>query len=510
LIPLRRVDRRGQHSGCDRQGRPLLSTRHAGVPRAAGPWRGSRQSPDLPLVTVTGRTLTAVDAPGLRPGMTLAQAQALVPGLVVRAADPAGDAAELGRLAQWCLRYAPLAAPDWPDGLWIDVSGSAHLHGGEARLLQDLVERLAGQGLRARAAVADTPAVAHAVARYGAGGVVPPGGGMPGDLPLEALRLPDAVAAELRLLGFDRIEPLAAAVRAPLVRRFGSMLALRLDQAAGRVFEPIVPVAPAAVIRARLGFVEPLMTAEAFCVVIARLVTLVCNDLERAGLGARRLDLRFERMDGSAQTLRIGTARPVRDVRHLGRMFEERLEQVDPGPGVEAMRLVVAVAERVDFVQAASCLAGPVAPDLAPLVDRLVNRLGDSFVYRIAPVESDVPERSVRRVGALSVVSAVGWPADLPRPVRLLHPPQPVEVLALLPDHPPVAFTWRRVRHRIRHADGPERIAGEWWKRDREWFLVRDYFRVEDEDGRRFWLFRRGNGNDSDTGDMRWFLHGFF
>src|SRR3954454_10962606 len=194
--------------------------------------------------------------------MKLAQAQALVPGLVVQAADPAGDAAELSRLAGWCLRYAPLAAADWPDGLWIDVSGTAHLHGGEARLLRDLVARLAEQGLRARAAVADTPAVAHAVARYGAEGVVPPGGGMPGDLPLEALRLPDAVSAELRLLGFDRIGPLAAAARAPLVRRFGSMLALRLDQAAGRVFEPIVPVAPAAVIQARLGFVEPLMTAE--------------------------------------------------------------------------------------------------------------------------------------------------------------------------------------------------------------------------------------------------------
>jgi protein ImuB len=450
--------------------------------------------------------------------MTLAQAQALVPGLVVRAADPAGDAAELARLAQWCLRYAPLAAADWPNGLWIDVSGTAHLHGGEARLLQDLVERLAEQGLRARAAVADMPAVAHAVARYGPGGVVsgvvPPGAGMPGDLPLEALRLPDAVAAELRLMGFDRIGPLAAAARAPLVRRFGPMLALRLDQAAGRVLEPIVPVTPAAVIQARLGFVEPLMTAEAFCVVIARLVALVCGDLERAGLGARRLDLRFERVDGSAQTLRVGTARPVRDARHLGRMFEERLAQVDPGPGVEAMRLAVAVAEPLDFVQAASCLIGPGAPDLAPLVDRLANRLGESFVYRIAAVESDVPERSVRRVGALSVAGGPSgsacWPVEWPRPVRLLHPPQPIEVIALLPDHPPVSFTWRRVRHRIRHADGPERIAGEWWKRDREWFLVRDYFRVEDDDGRRFWLFRYGNGSDADTGDMRWFLHGFF
>jgi protein ImuB len=256
-----------------------------------------------------------------------------------------------------------------------------------------------------------------------------------------------------------------------------------------------------------LAFVEPLLTAEAFSTVIGRLVGMVCDDMERAGLGARRLDLLFERVDGSVQAIRIGTARPGRDVRHLGRMLNERLERVDPGPGVEAMRLVVVDADPVSLEQVS--LVEPVAPDIAPLVDRLANRLGESRIYRIAPLESDVPERSVRLVPAMSPVIG-GWPADLPRPVRLLDPPQPVEAMALLPDHPPVAFTWRRVRHRVRHADGPERIAGEWWRRDREWISVRDYFRVEDEDGRRFWLFRRGNGSDADTGDMRWFLHGFF
>src|SRR5271166_6511627 len=239
----------------------------------------------------------------------------------------------LVRLAGWCLRYAPLAAADEPDGLWIDVSGSAHLHGGEARLLRDLEQRLADLGLQARAAVADTPAVAHAVARFAGGGVVPPGASMPSDLPIEALRLPVGVVADLRLMGFDRIGPLAAAARAPLVRRFGALLALRLDQAAGTVFEPIVPVVPPTLIQARLGFVEPLMTADAFSVVIARLVALVCGDMERAGLGARRLDLLFERVDGTVQALRVGTARPARDARHLGRMLDERLEQVDPGPG---------------------------------------------------------------------------------------------------------------------------------------------------------------------------------
>jgi protein ImuB len=452
--------------------------------------------------------------------MKLTQAQALVPGLAVHDADPAGDAAALTELAADCLRYAPLTAPDPPDGLWIDVTGSAHLHGGETRLLRDLLRWLNHRGLAASAAVADTPAVAHAVARFGGGRVVPlgtrdsviaSGTDVIAGFPIEALRLPPETLADLRLMGFEQIGPLAAAARAPLVRRFGTDLARRLDQAAGTLFEPIVPVVPPALIQARLTFVEPLLTAEAFSAVIARLTGMVCGDLERAGLGARRLDLLFERVDGSVQAIRVGTARAARDASHLGRMLDERLERVDPGLGVEAMRLVVAAADRLGFVQTASSLVADAAPDIAPLVDRLANRLGESRIYRIAAVESDVPERSVRRVPAVAGLGVIaGWPADLPRPVRLLDPPQPIEAMALLPDHPPVAFTWRRVRHRVRHADGPERIAGEWWKRDREWVSVRDYFRVEDEDGRRFWLFRCGDGSDPDSGDMRWFLHGVF
>lgn len=415
---------------------------------------------------------------------------------------------DLRSLAVWCLRYAPLAAPDPPDGLWIDVTGGTHLHGGETRLLRDLMGQLHDQGWATHAAIADTPALAHAAARFAGGGVMPPDATIPAHFPIEALRLPTDMLAQLRLMGFEHVGPLAAAARAPLVRRFGTKLALRLDQAAGRVFEPIVPIVPPAAIQARLTFVEPLSTAEAFATVIARLVTQVCGDLERAGLGARRLDLLFERVDGSVQSLRVGTAKPVRDARHLGRMLDERLERIDPGLGVEAMHLIV-TADALGFVQTASSLVAQASADLAPLVDRLANRLGEFQVYRTAPVESDVPERSVRFVPPLAQVTG-GWPADLPRPIRLLDPPQPIEAMALLPDHPPIAFTWRRVRHRVRHADGPERIAGEWWKRDREWFSVRDYFQVEDEDGRRFWLFRRGNGSDADTGDMRWFLHGFF
>lgn len=486
---------------------PTLPTDRIGRPEAG------------PLVTVTddraSRVLAAVDASaaalGLRPGMKLAQARILAADLSVRQADPAGDAAHLRGLAEWALRYAPLAAPDPPDGLWIDVTGSAHLKGGESRLLRDLVQRLAARGLTARAAVADTPAVAHAVARFGGDivRIVPSGTDVLGNFPIEALRLPSAITEGLRLLGFEQVGALAAAARAPLVRRFGTELARRLDQARGSVFEPIEPIVPAALVQARRGFVEPLLTAEAFASVIGHLVPEACAALEQAGQGARRLDLLFERVDGSVQAIRAGTAKPVRDPRHLTRMLTERLERVDPGLGVEAMRLVVAAADPLRPVQAASSLTETASADIAPLIDLLANRLGEARVYRIAPVESHVPERSLRRVPALTPVAAT-WPAALPRPVRLLHPPQPIEAMALLPDDPPVAFTWRRVRHRVRRADGPERIAGEWWKHEREKLAMRDYFQVEDEHGRRFWLFRRGNGSDPDTGDMRWFLHGFF
>jgi len=491
--------------------------RRPGAPSAEQP------SAEQPLITSAhdGRRLTvaAVDrtaaALGLRAGMELAHARAMVPGLTVVPAD-AADAAALGRLAAWCLRYAPLTAPNPPDGVWIDVTGSAHLHGGEHAMLADLVARLAANGTAARAAVADTPGAAHAVARHAGAAitVVPPGAALAAlaNLPIAALRLAPETASGLRRLGFEQVGSLAATPRAPLARRFGASVALRLDQALGRVFEPIEPAFPPEIVSHRLAFVEPLGTAEAFAAVIARLVAAVCARLEATGQGARLLDLLFERVDGSVQVVGIGTARPSRAARHLARLLDERLEQVDPGPGVEVMRLVVSLAEPLAYRQPVASLAeaDDGEDDIAALVDRLENRLGAGRVYRAAPVESDVPERSVRRVPPLAPPARIGWPTSLPRPVRLLNPPQAVEAMALLPDQPPAAFTWRRRRHRVRRADGPERIHGEWWRRAAEVDAVRDYFAVEDEEGRRFWLFRRGNGTDPATGDLRWFLHGLF
>jgi protein ImuB len=484
----------------------------------------SAPTPDIPFVTARHdgrrRVVAAADraalAAGVRPGMALAEAEILTPDLVIAAADPAAEEKTLRRLAAWGLRYAPLSAIDPPDGLWIDAAGATHLFAGEAAMLADILARLAAAGFSARAAIADTPGAAHALARHGQAEatVVPSGnqGAALASLPPASLRLPEAAAALLARLGITRIDTLAAMPRGPLARRFGAATLHRLDQALGRAPEPITPLPPSGMPAERMAFAEPLVTAEAFSHVIAELAEKLCRRLERSGTGARRLDLLFERIDGAIMAVRIGAARPSRDPRHLARLLAERLEEVDPGLGVEVMRLQVPLAEPLVPAQTAAALAGEgdEKPDLAMLVDRLANRLGATRLYRVVPVESDVPERSVGRVPPLAPAGGKAWPPFLPRPARLLSRPEPVRATALLPDHPPVQFVWRGRRHRLAAGDGPERVFGEWWRNDTETFAVRDYFRVEDENGSRFWLFRRGDGTDPATGDRSWFLHGFF
>lgn len=457
----------------------------------------------------------AARAAGLRAGMPVAAAQVLAPGLLVRNAEPEKDADALERLALWLLeRVAPIVAVDPPDGLLIDSTGADHLHGGEATMLDGLVGRLALSGVAARAAVADTRGAAHALARHAARPTVlaPTGHGasLLAPLPLEALRLPDGMAADLRVLGFERVSDLLAQPRAPLARRFGAELVRRIDQALGDLAEPIEPVRPPDLVEARRAFAEPIGAAETIARYIGKLAAELSAALELKGLGARRLDLLCQRVDSRTQAVRVGTARPVCDAKRLTRLLCDRLETIDPGLGIEVMTLAATVAEPLVRRQTASALVEETAPDVSDLVDLLANRLGAQAVYRAAPVASDVPERSVRRVPALAATSGAVWPGHWPRPARLLARPEPIDAVALLPDHPPASFTWRGVRRRVKRADGPERVFGEWWKRDAELEAVRDYFRVEDETGERFWVYRAGDGEDAGTGSHRWFLHGVF
>lgn len=446
---------------------------------------------------------------GLRPGMAVAHAQAAIVGLTVVEADPEADAAALAQLGAWCLRrYAPLVAHDAPDGLWVEIAGAAHLFRGEAALIEDLLERLTQRALSARASVADTPGAAWAVARFSPRErIVAPGcqAAAVAELPLRALRLPRETVEGLAQLGIERVGQLAAKPRAPLRLRFGPEPGLRLDQTFGHAPEPLAYLDLPEMPRALLAFAEPVGAPETLTRVTERLLTDLCAELERRGLGARRLDLVFRRVDGTSQSLRVATARPNRTVRHLVGLFAERLALVDPGFGIDEAVLSATRAEWFDAAQAGlDALAGEgEQADLAELVDRLGARLGPGRVYRFSATASALPERSVRRLAPMAVPEA-DWPADLPRPARLLHPPEPVAVTALAPDHPPALFVWRGRRLRVARADGPERVHGEWWVCEAEQGLTRDYYRVETASGDRFWLFRDA---PADAGG-RWWLHG--
>ncbi|WP_158871439.1 Y-family DNA polymerase [Antarcticirhabdus aurantiaca] len=483
---------------------------------------GSAPPADVPLVLIgrsgSRRTVTAADAlaesAGLHVGMPATKAQALVPGLAVLDADPAGDADTLHRLAVWALRFSPMVAPDPPDGLVIDTTGADHLHGGEEAMLRALVERFAASGIEAQVGIADTWGAAHAAARHAGAAmvIIEPGRTRPAlaGLRLAALRLPDRMRSDLHVLGFSTIGELAGQPRAPLTLRFGPQLARRLDQAFGDVPEPIEPVRSPDLVEVRRTFAEPIGAPETIRRYSGKLVDALIAELEGRGLGARRLDLLFGRVDNRWEAIRVGTARAERDARRLTRLLAERIETIDPGFGIEVMTLTASLAEPLGARQVISSLVEEEEPDVAGLYDLIANRVGERSLYRFAPVASDVPERSVMQIEPLALDDGASWVDHWPRPSRLLARPEPVETMALLPDHPPVWFTWRRQRRRVRRADGPERVFGEWWKREAEAATVRDYFCVEDDAGERFWIYRAGDGEHPETGSHRWYLHGIF
>ncbi|SMH52728.1 Y-family DNA polymerase [Azospirillum agricola] len=507
--------------------------------RTRGPAADRRALPLALLRTERGRRLVVAvnrvaETAGILPGLTLADARALLPGLDVADATPEDDARLLDRIAGWCRRYSPWTAPDGTDGVMIDITGCAHLFGGEAALLADLHRRLRDAGFAARAAIAATPAAAWGLARFG-----------DADsrrrealdaLPMAALRLPVATLDGLAAVGLRRIGDLHALPRAALATRFGDGLLRRFDQALGRLDEPVSPHRPVEPHEARLAFAEPIATADTIAAAMRHLLGTLCAGLEAAGHGARRLVLEAHRtdrrLDDAPQRLTLGASRPTRDPAVLARLFGQILEQVEPGPGIETMILAATETAPLGAIQAALDGEGDDS-GLGELVDRLGTRLGERAVLRLVPRESWLPERSVapaRPLGhpppnhpslghpSLGCPPAAGdsiarWPDDRPRPVRLFSPPEPVEATAPVPDDPPLQFRWRGVLHRVRRADGPERIETEWWRPGAgRGGNPRDYYRVEDRDGRRFWLFRDGLYRPDTPPDAapRWYLHGFF
>ncbi len=456
----------------------------------------------------------SAEALGIRPGEPLAAARARLPSLQVARAEPEADAAALARLARWLQRHmSPLVALDPQDGLWLEAEGASHLFGGEARMLERLVARLATDGLTARAGLAGTAGAAWALARFAATAEAPvavapraAAAEAIAALPAAALRLAPGQAEDLARLGVATVADLLAIPRTSLGRRFGLDLLRRIDEALGTAGTPLAWLAPEDKLQARAALPEPAATPEALHALIERLVPPLVRRLARAGLGALRLDLRFCRTDGTWAALRTGAAAPTREAAHIARLLHLLVESVDPGPGIAEAILACPRAAALPPAQRGT-EDGP-AP-LAETADRIEARLGPGRLFRVAPTAGAFPESTLVRRAPLDP-AGTDWPRHLPRPTRLLDPPEPVEAIAMLPDRPPVALRWRGRRYRVRAADGPERMHAAWWEPDADPAAVRDYFAVELEDGCRLWLFRAGDGADPATGDFGWRVHGLF
>ena len=490
-------------------------------------WR-SATPPETPLAVVAkiknALRLVAIDERGERLGLsigqTLADARAMIPSLETVAEDNAADRALLEGLADWAERYTPLVALASDNGLFLDITGAAHLLGGEDALLANLNDRLAMQGFSARAAIADTPGAAAAAARFGPASVVPIGEAakMLTPLPLAALRLDRETVAAMDRVGLKRIGQIVDLPRAPLSARFGTMLIRRLDQALGREEESITPRRPVASLSAERRFAEPIGREEDVSATLTSLATTLAVSLEAQGLGARALELALFRVDGFVARTMVATSRPIRAPKLVLDLFREKFaglgETFDAGFGFDVIRLSVNQTGFQNPVQ--TDLAGDAIAEagLGQLIDRIGARLGPARVGRIVAEDSHIPERAERFASAgdddtkKSAGAAPSFNPDavIDRPLRLFARPESVEAIAEVPDGPPIRFRWRRTLYRVARAEGPERIAAEWWRNDD---LTRDYFRVEDIAGHRFWLFREGLYARESLAP-RWYMHGVF
>ena len=489
-------------------------------------------------------------AQGLGPGLALADARAAVPDVVVAAFDPDGDAACLDWLARGATRWSPLVRACPPHGLIIDITGCAHLFGGEASLVADAVTRLARLGFSAQPALAATPAAAMALARFG--------GERVGDLPLAALSDLDSVQTALRRAGLKRVGEVARLPRAALASRFGEALVAALDQLLETAPQPLDALLPAAPVVVQRRFAQPVASHDAVRAALEKLLLAANVKLTALGQGGRRFALALYRADGHVAELALDTAAPQRDPAVLLRLFDERIaalnDPLDPGFGYDLLRLAVPDTAPLGETQLGLDGGALAETQLTQLVDRLAARLGRGRLRRLARADSHIPEqasfellldqtdslplagrardaRSAARGGGgssrddgcdphpaalrASRPSPQGGgnglvPGEPPaRPIRLFDPPQPIDVMAEVPDGPPRRFRWRGRVHDVTAHEGPERIAAQWWRRKDGAGLTRDYWRVEAADGRRYWLFRHGL-YERETDSPRWYVHGLF
>lgn len=451
---------------------------------------------------------------GIRAGARVVDMRAICPELHIDYANPQGDRAALDRLVLWARRWCPWTARDGTDGLVLDTTGSDHLWGGEAAMLVEIETRLSLLGLSAGLAVAPTWGAAWALARHGGVRRICPADGVGpalAPLPVAALRLEAETVLLLQRLGLKTIGALAGVPRLALARRFvraelaGNPL-LRLDQATGRLAEPVSSVEAMPRFRVQSRLAEPILDPTPY---LPALCHDLCTQLRDRGYGCRRLQLVVYRTDGEVASVTVATSAPSRDADHLRRLFDDKLERINPGFGFDLITLEAGGVERMDIVQTRLAGGAEEGLELSRLIDRLSARFGPRAVTRPVLRESHVPERAQGWTSAMAAGQAATLADRRDRPVRLLDTPEELRVLYAVPEGPPAQFIWRRQTHRVARYAGPERIAPEWWH-DRPGTRLRDYFKVEDQAGRRFWLYREGLHEDGRGGDPRWFLHGMF
>jgi protein ImuB len=499
-------------------------------------WR-SNAAPANPCIVVAKQNnalqISALDDAaarlGLEPGLPLANARAICPQLQIFDADEAADAKALNAIAEWCDRFTPLVALDSPDGLFLDITGCVHLFGGEAAMMRLVCDVLTAQGFAVSAAIAGTSVCARTITRHVHGRIVRAGEEADAvkPLPVSALGAEDAITSGLRRAGLKTIGDVASRARHEITARFGAGFTTLLEQALGQGDAPISPRKPLPDYIVEKRFAEPVATDGVISATLSRLAEMLVAAMAQQGKGARRLEARFFRTDGAVRTIIVDTGQPVTRGEVIDRLFRERLDALsdplDPGFGFDLIRLSASRTEIV--VQQQRDLDANVHDndELAALIDRIAARIGGRRVVVHLPQDTHIPERTVLAAPAqhhLAAAARAVWPARVEgepplRPLRLFERPEEIKVIAQVPDGPPARFVWRRATHAVVHAEGPERVAMEWWRSQGE-MLTRDYFRVEDEAGLRFWLYRDGLYDreivqeEGKAVQPNWFMHGLF
>lgn len=446
---------------------------------------------------------------GIFVDMVLADARAMLPSLEVLDDQPGLAEKILTKIGGWCIRFTPITAIDPPDGLILDVSGCAHLWGGETIYLNDIATRFHNLGYHIRLAMADTIGTAWAVARFGQNSsIIEPNGQLNAimSLPPSALRLDISITERMQKLGLYKISSFIHMPRAVLRRRFGNQLLQSIAYALGEADEILQPLQPAEAYQERLVCFDPIVNKTGIEIALSKLLNKMCNRLKKESKGLRIAVLKCFRLDGKIEQISIGTNHPSCNEQHLFKLFEIKIATIEPDLGIELFILEASKVEDVTALQETLWLANGGIQDhkLAELLDKIESKCGNNTIHRFLPAEHYWPERSFKKALSLQDNPTTTW-SDKLRPIILLSEPELIKVTAPVPDYPPMSFRYQDKLHRIKKADGPERIEREWWI---EQGMIRDYYCVEDEEGQRYWLFRSGHYE----GDQlpAWFIHGFF